>query len=43
MPNIERYCTYGQTLAYLRDYADFLPDADRAKIFRETTLSLFKA
>ncbi len=43
MPNVERYCTYRQTLAYLRDYSDFLSDADRAKIFRETTLSLFKA
>ena len=42
MPNVERYCTYRQTLAYLLDYSDFLPEVERAKIFRETTLSLFK-
>lgn len=42
MPNVERYCTYRQTLAYLLDYSDFLTDADRAKIFRDTTLALFR-
>jgi predicted TIM-barrel fold metal-dependent hydrolase len=43
MPNVERFCTYRQTLAYLLDYSNFLTEADRAKIFRETTRSLFKA
>lgn len=42
MPNVSRYCTYRQTLTYLLDYSDFLPDADRQKIFHDTTLSLFK-
>jgi len=42
MPNVERYCTYRQTLTYLLDYSDFLPEPDRVKIFGETTRSLFR-
>lgn len=41
MPNVARYCTYRQTLTYLYDYSDFLTSEDRAKIFHDTTLSLF--
>jgi len=41
MPNVARYCTYRQSLTYVYDYSDFLSEADRAKIFHDTTLSLF--
>lgn len=41
MPNIERYCTYRQTLTYILDYCDFITAEDREKIFQRNTLSLF--
>jgi len=43
MPNVARYCTYRQTLTYVYDYSDFLSEADRAKIFHDTALSLFNS
>ena len=42
MPNVERYCTYRQTLTYVADHADFLTDTDRRLIFRDNALGLFK-
>jgi predicted TIM-barrel fold metal-dependent hydrolase len=42
MPNVERYCTYRQTLTYVWDHADFLSEADRRAIFRENALALFR-
>ena len=42
MPNVERYCTYRQTLTYVWDHADFLNAADRRAIFRDNTLALFR-
>jgi predicted TIM-barrel fold metal-dependent hydrolase len=42
MPNVERYCTYRQSLTYAWDYFDFLTDNDRRAIFRENALSLFR-
>jgi predicted TIM-barrel fold metal-dependent hydrolase len=42
IPNVERYCTYRQSLTYLRNYADFLSDDDRRAMFRDTALSLFQ-
>jgi predicted TIM-barrel fold metal-dependent hydrolase len=41
MPNVERFCTYRQSLTYALDYFDFLSDADRRLIFRENALGLF--
>ena len=41
MPNVERYCTYRQTLTYAWNYADFLNDADRKAIFHDNALALF--
>ena len=32
LPNVERFCTYRQSLDYLRAHCDFIPDADMAKI-----------
>jgi hypothetical protein len=40
MPNVGRYCTYRQALAYLWDHADFLSVEDRRRIFRDNTLAL---
>jgi predicted TIM-barrel fold metal-dependent hydrolase len=40
MPNVGRYCTYRQALAYLWDHADFLSPEDRRRIFRDNTLGL---
>jgi hypothetical protein len=42
MPNVERYCTYRQTLTYVADHADFLSDADRRLVFRDNALALFR-
>ena len=42
MPNVERYCTYRQTLTYVTDYCTFLTDADRRLIFRDNALGLFR-
>ncbi|WP_210485753.1 amidohydrolase family protein [Microvirga antarctica] len=41
MPNVERYCTYRQSLAYLWDHADFLNEQERRLIFRDNALRLF--
>lgn len=35
MPNVERYCTYRQSLTYALDHFGFLTDADRRAIFRD--------
>jgi predicted TIM-barrel fold metal-dependent hydrolase len=42
MPNVERYCTYRQTLTYFSDNADYLSAEDRRLIFRENALALFR-
>jgi predicted TIM-barrel fold metal-dependent hydrolase len=42
MPNVERYCTYRQSLHYLADNADFLSSQDMRSIFRDNALSLFR-
>ena len=42
MPNVERYCTYRQSLSYLWNNADFLSDLDRRRIFRDNALALFR-
>lgn len=42
MPNVERYCTYRQTLTYVWDHAAFLDTASRRTIFRENALGLFQ-
>ena len=42
MPNVERYCTYRQSLDYVRLHCDFLSEDERAAVFGETCLSLFQ-
>ena len=41
MPNVERYCTYRQTLTYVTEHADFLDAPARRAIFRDNALGLF--
>ena len=41
MPNVERHCTYGQSLDYLRLYCDFIPAGDMAKICGDNLARLF--
>jgi predicted TIM-barrel fold metal-dependent hydrolase len=42
MPNVERYCTYRQSLGYAWDHFDFLDEKARVAIFRENALGLFE-
>jgi predicted TIM-barrel fold metal-dependent hydrolase len=41
MPNVERHCTYAQSLEYLTKYCDFIPVSDLDRICGENVLSLF--
>lgn len=41
LPNVERHCTYRQSLDYLRRHCDFIPGADMAKICGANTARLF--
>jgi predicted TIM-barrel fold metal-dependent hydrolase len=43
MPNVERHCTYRQSLDYLRRYCDFIPPDDMAKICGGNVARLFGA
>ena len=42
MPNVERYCTYRQSLDYIRLRSDFLTEGERDAVFGGTCLSLFR-
>lgn len=41
IPNIERYCTYRQSLYYIIDYCKFLSDEDKEQILAENVLKIF--
>ena len=41
MPNVERYCTYTQSLRYLSDYCTFLDSRQMELILGETTARLY--
>jgi predicted TIM-barrel fold metal-dependent hydrolase len=41
MPNVERYCTYRQSLDYFRKYCDFIPATDMDLILGENLARLF--
>ena len=41
MPNVERYCTYRQSLTYLTEYCDFIAADDLSRILGTNALSLF--
>ena len=42
MPNVERHCTYRQSLDYLRLHCDFIPPGDMAKICGGNVARLFQ-
>jgi len=42
-PNVDRYCTYAQSLTYFTRYSDYLPDADRRAILRDNAVALLPA
>ncbi len=42
MPNVLRYCTYRQSLDYLRRYAGFLSEDDRGLILGGNLARLFE-
>jgi len=41
MPNVERYCTYSQSLTCLTHYCDFLSDSDKELILGKNVLTIF--
>ena len=41
MPNMERHCTYRQSLDYLRAYCDSIPPADMDMILGGSAARLF--
>jgi predicted TIM-barrel fold metal-dependent hydrolase len=41
MPNIERSCTYAQSLNYLRKYCDFIPAGDMDMILGRNAEELY--
>lgn len=42
-PNVDRYCTYAQSLTYFTRYADYLSDRDRRAILRDNAVALIPA
>jgi predicted TIM-barrel fold metal-dependent hydrolase len=42
-PNVDRYCTYAQSLTYFTRYSDYLSDADRRAILRDNAINLIPA
>lgn len=41
MPNVERYCTYAQSLNYLKNYCSFLSDSDKELILGKNVMEIF--
>lgn len=39
-PNVDRYCTYAQSLTYFTHYCDYLSTSDRRAILRDNALAL---
>lgn len=42
-PNVDRYCTYSQSLTYFTRYSDYLSEADRRAILRDNAVALIPA
>jgi predicted TIM-barrel fold metal-dependent hydrolase len=42
MPNVERFCTYSQSLEYVRHYCEFLPKSAMDKILGENAARLYR-
>ena len=43
MPNVERSCTYRQSLDYLRRYCTFICEADMERILGQNALEIYFA
>jgi predicted TIM-barrel fold metal-dependent hydrolase len=41
MPNVERHCTYRQSLDYLEQFHDFIPAGDMGQILGGNLATLF--
>lgn len=41
MPNVERFCTYRQSLDYLRRYCEFLGPSDQDRILGDNAVSIY--
>ena len=41
IPMVERYCTFSQSVKYLTDYADFLPEGELRKILGTNLEEIF--
>lgn len=41
MPNVERYCTYAQSLNYLKDHCNFLSNSDKELILGKNVMKIF--
>ncbi|SMH28121.1 amidohydrolase family protein [Mesorhizobium australicum] len=42
-PNVDRYCTYAQSLTYFTRYCDYLSEADKRAILRDNAVALLPA
>jgi predicted TIM-barrel fold metal-dependent hydrolase len=42
IPNVERYCTYAQSLNYIKDYCDFIPKYDKDLILGGNLEKIFE-
>jgi predicted TIM-barrel fold metal-dependent hydrolase len=42
-PNVDRYCTYGQSLTYFTRHSDYLSEADRRAILCDNARKIFPA
>jgi len=42
-PNVDRYCTYAQSLTYFTRYADYLSEAEKRAILRDNAVALIPA
>ena len=40
MPNVERFCTYKQSLDYVRRYCDFLTAAEKDRILGDNVAEM---
>jgi len=41
IPNVERYCTYAQSLNYLKEHCNFLPKSDKELILGKNVIKIF--
>jgi predicted TIM-barrel fold metal-dependent hydrolase len=42
MPNVERFCTYRQSIDYIRRYCEFLPAEEQDQIFGKNAAHIYQ-